>query len=1116
FFFKQSRPDIILPKLLPKLCASVEHLVTDDIVDDEDLDKTLLFHLLLLSYIMESIGSELLKYRPEVESMLKAALKLNGKKGYGLASVILTRLLNSLTFIYPIENKLADVNFDDPNYLAFEDWGKHCHWKDTKINWHTPSVDELTWAKDIFLDKFVQFSKDFENISSLSESSEALNKSLLKRMQLLQASYDGISVILPFWNDTPIVPHDSIVDFSSDPYTFGLPTFDITIPGTGENVKRKYFDMLTQVQEYLEKFKPDDTDAFVAVIRGLDSLIVPCIESGSRYMVVAQKIKKLTANVPEDVSSLDPKKRYTRFKTVIRTYSLHLKRVRAAACNTWTESHLEVLQKLFSLCVNRYAKVRGIAQQRYCRYLDWSSGFLCRYVTSYMLEKLQEGVPHHEYKGTLYVLQSSKCSPILINSWEQLSRIWMALLRSPFSEKNSIILCMHHIQRIIARDFIFFPFEDRVPANSQVNRLAKELLKESQWKELEGKVPNLDMSRNVGFFNQLVDGLLEFGPSSNCHWRKQLLSSEMLSVLVVQEVPIRVDVINFFFKSLVSQFIDIQRIGLAAVPWILSLFKRYYPSYTVNTSEGIKLSPGETIRSVLQYRSKPSKRNYMLKALEDPLLKIPPPNELMILKICRINQKLLELWSIEDKTKGIGSKRTSFAKLVARNNGPEALALLLELLLPMTKDKDQWKQRCVSNIFGGVLYGMKLWSDEKIQIFWKFLLPVINDCLNNVTQETYDYWIAAMSLPLNNRDGNKMRFFVKFLQERFVNSLESAQTTSVEAHNNMSFFELAVTSLQWRGGDLFIEVLEEISKFFLETPIPYRNVRVQLGRLLGNVYEWNVESALEFGVDLQAPCDQFLSNTMLALKDIVPESMKFQVNEAESEENAGARNLLLKFKTVLEWINCVCWDVESTIHSKFYGFIPWLCYFESYDPDPEISHLSTVALAGLSKHLIRPEHMDTLLNSLNEAASSASWKARLCVLEFLKVFAISNASIIASNEEWANRVVDLVLKLLAERKLEVRELASRILCGFLHCLLIPKPMELLKKFKDEVDRSMKKKKLSNKGSGQFGPEDVDRAHSAILGVCSFVDTHPYDVPEFLPDVLVYLTTHLNDCQPIPV
>lgn len=49
--FAVARPDIILPKLLPQLCSSIELLVTDEILDDEELDKALLFHLLMLSSV---------------------------------------------------------------------------------------------------------------------------------------------------------------------------------------------------------------------------------------------------------------------------------------------------------------------------------------------------------------------------------------------------------------------------------------------------------------------------------------------------------------------------------------------------------------------------------------------------------------------------------------------------------------------------------------------------------------------------------------------------------------------------------------------------------------------------------------------------------------------------------------------------------------------------------------------------------------------------------------------------------------------------------------------------------------------------------------------------------
>lgn len=164
----------------------------------------------------------------------------------------------------------------------------------------------------------------------------------------------------------------------------------------------------------------------------------------------------------------------------------------------------------------------------------------------------------------------------------------------------------------------------------------------------------------------------------------------------------------------------------------------------------------------------------------------------------------------------------------------------------------------------------------------------------------------------------------------------------------------------------------------------------------------------------------------------------------------------------MEFIVSATWENESSIHPCFFRFIPLFCTFESYDPDPEVSTLACAALAGLSRTLINPKHMDTLFGYLNQvktkfyrngsphnfcffsqASLSTSWRARLCVLEFLKVFALNNTSVFTTNMNWSNAVVNLVLRLLTDRKLEVRELSSKIICGFLHCLLVPEPMELL-------------------------------------------------------------------------
>jgi len=220
---------------------------------------------------------------------------------------------------------------------------------------------------------------------------------------------------------------------------------------------------------------------------------------------------------------------------------------------------------------------------------------------------------------------------------------------------------------------------------------------------------------------------------------------------------------------------------------------------------------------------------------------------------------------------------------------------------------------------------------------------------------------------------------------------------------------------------------------------------------------------------------------------------------------------------VLEWILSTIWDVETSCPPIIYRFIPILCHFENYDPDPEVSQLCGATLSGLARTLIMPKDVNYLLDLLYEASTSTSWRARLCVMEFVKVFALNNTNIFASSEKFSDRVISLVLKLLSDRKLEVRELSSKVLSGFLHCLIVQHPMQLLTEFQKKASKFAQRRQEALKKTQKIPltPDEMDAGHSAILGLCAFVDTHPYDVPPFLPDILVILSTHLHDPEPVP-
>lgn len=116
-----------------------------------------------------------------------------------------------------------------------------------------------------------------------------------------------------------------------------------------------------------------------------------------------------------------------------------------------------------------------------------------------------------------------------------------------------------------------------------------------------------------------------------------------------------------------------------------------------------------------------------------------------------------------------------------------------------------------------------------------------------------------------------------------------------------------------------------------------------------------------------------------------------------------------------------------------------------------------------------------------------------------------------------DQVMGTVLLLLSDERLEVREKAAQVLGGLVHCDFLDSDHsnQLLSQFRKQISKKLPR------GLRSSVVRDADMAlivkrHAGILGLCAFVDAHPYEVPEFLPDVLVLLGDHLNDPQPIPV
>lgn len=72
--------------------------------------------------------------------------------------------------------------------------------------------------------------------------------------------------------------------------------------------------------------------------------------------------------------------------------------------------------------------------------------------------------------------------------------------------------------------------------------------------------------------------------------------------------------------------------------------------------------------------------------------------------------------------------------------------------------------------------------------------------------------------------------------------------------------------------------------------------------------------------------------------------------------------------------------------------------------------------------------MGVALDRIDAVSVLPSWSARLAVIGVLQVLVFNNMFIVLNNAEWVTKVQTVVLRLLEDPVLEVREKAAQVRC----------------------------------------------------------------------------------------
>lgn len=155
------------------------------------------------------------------------------------------------------------------------------------------------------------------------------------------------------------------------------------------------------------------------------------------------------------------------------------------------------------------------------------------------------------------------------------------------------------------------------------------------------------------------------------------------------------------------------------------------------------------------------------------------------------------------------------------------------------------------------------------------------------------------------------------------------------------------------------------------------------------------------------------------------------------------------------------------------------------------------------------------LQAVLKSSSGSLWTERAAALVFLQYFWFRHALILG--DRGSETVMNEALRLINDSKLEVRELGSATVSGVIRALS-PEKQEKYRILALEKARTLfperKRRRVDTSDKQKHGSGLIPERHGAALFLKALVLATPYDVPEWLPDILMALVRLASEPAPV--
>ncbi|KAF8203239.1 hypothetical protein BJ912DRAFT_842338 [Pholiota molesta] len=791
-----------------------------------------------------------------------------------------------------------------------------------------------------------------------------------------------------------------------------------------------------------------------------------------------------------------------------------------------------------------------------------------------LFSALKPGTDDDRMKGALWTMNSPSFGKYAITEPTLANKLLKELFDCQYHEKSSIQDCVSTVFENCLNNFVepnTIAYKLEMPAVEQAMACLQGLL---HFEPKEHSVTRRARDKRIyrlGLVNEAAReatrNILEIGNSPRTHWRYGIYAIRCLRTLVRKDSPLTRQQIVYFLEKTYDDHPSIRYYAQRAImksirniklrtfcpdPIDLALarsrnpLKQYVPVVpSPQTTEEflaqykIPVDPSLAERKPIFYDKNPpgwlvwnnSVALFMLPHASESTFLWESASEDAIQAIREITtaskywENLSTYYSEENHETTIIQDNVSCVKSIFQLLEDEPFKALQPILDRLIVDKDQDKQRAAAEFLAGVLGGSKHWPTHKQDALWMWFTPHISTILHkNIKSDTLSIWTSFLEYMFYHKDPRRLQPLVDFLLDAFTNLDFNAELSfdavKIIALYRAFFEELGRKFMPW--------VDDAVERSWSEIHGEHDDVRAFISEVLA--FSQNIKASLCYCLWRPRPStptpEVFVRECQILPTDHDIMSMRGTYHKGRVEELVdkfkewrtaripGVRAFQSSYDrfgiTICKWLYQSIHDLHAI--STFDYILPLMHELFRFTEINDNNNLASRA-SSLLVRMCGVTPPVPLINPILEAIfdaiqKSPSWRVRLKALPLVQVFYFRHLPLIS--EAKLVEMLEVLCRCLDDEIVEVREMAAVTLSGVLRL----SPRRSVLSLKDRFVRLLESTHIPGRQDPNYN-KAIRQRHAAILGICALVDSFPYTVEKWMPELLTnVLAEHTYD--PIPI